>query len=964
MNDVRAEGERKPVTMLFCDLCDSTGHASSLEPEEFAEILGHIRTIWNRAIPPHGGEVAQVSGDGVLCIFGHNGQYENAGRRATEAALDIHAGLAALAPTLPSDRPIKLHTGIHTGMVLLRRGDEVHGRYEVLGDPTNTAARLRDAARPGEILVSAETLGAEHNFFETDGCREHPLRGKRLPLRAWSVTGRAEVRTRYEARALDGLTPFRARADESAAFRAWLDGPTPLLQIHGPAGIGKSRFLREETAHAAGQGWAVASGWCESYLSAQPLQPFRQIGGALGVMGDAADLHAEAYLAALRDITASGQRLVLAIDDWQWADDASVDLLALMVRDEQLATRLKLVTASRRELEAPLGAEAITRLPLLPFERDDALVTIKGLLRPADPFVAEHIEQAAGGSPLLIEELCHGFQNGALTMGHDLRSAWFDQSVQTRFSRLEPDERDLLKLFAVIGHVTPVWLIDGLLGGPLPEPLRERLRDADFLFGGGVDEVYRFKHGLTRDAIYAATSPADRRVLHGRVLAALEARLAQVPRDQVRDAMAHHAVASGSDEGISLAIEAGDAALAAGALDRAQAHYSAGLGLVRRLPAGDAKRDLAWTYLNRFGLACVVDPAPDQLDVLAGAQAILETLGEPRHRMRGIYWQGFIAYGLGRGKEAVGHFEDAYKIAKESGREGDIRSVEAKLAHSLFSSARMRKAIDAFEALLPKLAQPDLPHDRGLSAYSHACYAFLLSELGDFARARALFDQADAILGDPADAINASLSLYRAAALVSQGEWEDAIRVTDAILSVSQRSRTRMQNRTCRAQAAYSRWQLTRDPRAIEDLVNAARVIDNPSNSQQYASMVFGWVVDVAADLDDPDLAHEFMSAVLRRAHRDGDKLGEAMGWRAMARLAQTGGDAGRADRCLAHARRSAAARLTRREAAQNTVCEARLLQVRGRTAEADGLLAAAAREFADMLMPGYVTQVAGLASR
>lgn len=963
MTDAHIE-ERRPITVLFCDLSDSTGHTSSLEPEQFAEILGKIRAIAERAIFTHGGEIIRMDGDGMLCIFGYPGIYEDAGRRATEAALDIHAGLASLAPTLGSSRPLNLHSGIHAGMVLLRSGDIVRGKYEILGDTTNIAARLCDAAGPGEILVSAETLGAEHHFFETDEGRDRPIRGKSKPLRAWSVRGRAAVGTRYEARALDGLTPFRGRDQERAEFRAWLAGADPLLEIVGPAGIGKSRFLREETAQAAGQGWSVASGWCESYLSAQPLQPFRQIAAALGVPGDPTISNAGLDLAELRNIVASGRRLLLVIDDWQWADDASIDLLAAIVRDEGLAHCVKVATASRTEIEGPHSASDVARLALLPFEQRDVLATIESLLGPPDEFVARRIVEAAGGSPLLIEELCHGFRAGTLSMAHDLRSAWFDQSVQARFSRLEPAERDLLKVAAVVGHVAPAWLIDALLGAPLSERLRDRLREADFLFAGETDGTYRFKHGLTRDAIYAATSPADRQALHSKILSALETHPPHVPREQVRDAMAHHAVASGSPKGLSLAVEAGDAALAAGALDRAQAHYGAGLGLVRGLPGGASKRDWAWTYLNKFGLASVVDPAPEQLEVLAGAKTILDEHGTHRDRMRVVYWHGFIAYGLGQARQAVRHFEDAREIAQSHGSANDVRVVQAKLAHSLFASARVAESIETFEALFGELTPPDARQDRGLLAYTHACYGFLHSERGDFAGAAVLFDQADRILGDPEDPSNASLMLYRAAALVSQGEWASAIGVTDKILAVSQRSRTRMQNRTCRAQAAYCRWRLTGDPGAVEDLVNAARVFVDPGNSQQYASMVFGWAVDVAADHGDPALAREFMGAVLMRARNAGDRLGEAMGWRAMARLAEAGGDAARANRYLARAQRSATVRLSQREAAQNQVCEAGLLQARGQAGKADALLRTAARDFADMQMPAYAARASDLTNR
>lgn len=954
MTELRID-ERRLVTILFSDLADSTGLTSRLEPEQFAELLEEIRIILIRAISAHGGELIRVDGDGLIAIFGYPDVYEDAGRRATEAALDIHAELAALEPQEESARPLQLHSGVHAGMVLLRSGDVIRGKYEILGDATNTAARLCDAAAPGEILVSAESLGADHHFFETAGCFERHLRGRRRPISVWTVTGRAPVvRTRFEARTAEGLTPFRGRTRESTALRNWLGGASPRLAIHGPAGIGKSRFLREETANATRQGWRVAGGWCESYLSAQPLQPFRQILSALEVEGDPAATGVEGALAAFGEACRRNLRLLLTIDDWQWADDASVDLLTRLTHEGILGRYVKLITASRLEGDGSGMRLALDTLALPPLAPQDVRATIDGLLGPADSFVAARIEGAAGGSPLLIEELCHGFRAGALSVADDLRSAWFDQTVQSRFSGLDPEEREILRLLSVVGHVAPNWLVNTLLGADIPKETQGRLREADFLFSGEREENLRFKHGLTRDAIYSSIGPADRRALHSRVLRALDHRPKELPREQVLDAMAHHAVESGSDRGMPLAIDAGDAALAAGALDRAQAHYAAGLRLVRTRVAKEAQRDWAWAFLNKFGLACVLDPSPDQLGVLDVAQAILEAQGIKRDRMRAIYWRGATAYGLGRARQAVRDFKQAHDIAKDHGSPNDLRTIRAKMAHALFASARIGESREALETLIPELTPSDQIPDRGLSAYSHACLAFLNSECGDFQRAETLFDQADAILADPDDPVNASLLLYRSAASVSQGEWERAIQITDAILTVSQRSRTRMQHRTCRAQAAFSGWRMTQDPSFASDLLMSARVFLDQANSQQYASMVFGWVVELAADRGEPDLAREFMGAVLHRARDAGDRLGEAMGWRAMARLSQMEGEPDRADRFLGHARRSASLRLSRREAAHNLVCEAALMEARGNQTTAGRLMQQAAAEFAVMRMPSY----------
>lgn len=208
--------------------------------------------------------------------------------------------------------------------------------------------------------------------------------------------------------------------------------------------------------------------------------------------------------------------------------------------------------------------------------------------------------------------------------------------------------------------------------------------------------------------------------------------------------------------------------------------------------------------------------------------------------------------------------------------------------------------------------------------------------------------------------MNASILLYRSATLVSQGDWESAIAAAEAVRIVSRRSRMRMQNRTCRAQTAYARWQLARDPDAAETLAKIAGQFLEPNNSQQYVSMVFGWVVEVMVDRGDREPARFFMAQIIRRVREGGDRLGEAMGWRAMARAAQREGDDARADRYLSFARRSAAIRLLKREQAHDWVCAARLLRARGRAQAADALLEQAARAFEAMDVPSF--RASGLA--
>lgn len=944
--------ERRLVTLLFADLSDSTALAAGLEPEQFAEVIGQIRAIAQRVIPAHGGDIVRVDGDGMLCLFGYPDVHEDAGRRATEAALDMHAAIGTLAAVFGApDLTLRLHSGIHAGLVLMREGDVVRGKYEVLGDATNVAARICDAAAPGEILVSAETLGAERHFFTHGEPRRITPKGHRTPLECLSVTGRSGIARRYEARAQAGLTPFQGRAAEWERFTRWLATPaeTPaVLGLHGPAGIGKSRFLTRITAHAAEHGWQVALGYCEAYLSARPLQAFSQAAEHLAGSnaGDTPDTLRAALL---------GARVLLVIDDWQWADDASRDFLAQLLREADPA-RLRCVLASRGASFDLSDAHAATVLALAPLGRDATLATIEALLASPDPFVVDRIERASGGSPLLIEELCHAFASGGAAPDHDPRGVWFNQSVQSRFDRLERADRDLLKLSAVIGHIAPGWLIERLHGAGLDADQLDRLQTADFLFPGEAPGTYRFKHGLTRDALYAGLGRDERRLLHAEVLASLEAAIPERGREALLDALAYHAVAAGrGGTGLAYAIEAGDAALAAGALDRAQGHYLAALDLIERLPTPAARRDAAWALLNKFGLACIVDPAPDQLAVLERLRAELAQHGDARDLQRAEYWLGMIAYGTGLGKRSVRHLEAALERAEGAGRQGDVPRICIKLAHSLFASGRVAEAIAAFETHLPALAGAQARGDREIAAYAYAGFAFLNAQSGHHARAAGLFAEADRILADPASAMNASILLYRSAARVTEGAWDEAIATAEAVLAVSHRSRARMQSRTARAQIAYARWRHSGDPRDAAALEAVAREFLGGGASLQHVSMVFGWVVEAMTATGDHPLARQYMGQVIARARIAGDRLGEAMGWRAMARAAMARSDAARAGRYLAFARRAAALRVSQSEAAHNDVCAADLAAACGKAAEAAALRGRAAAAFTALAMPSFI---------
>ena len=211
------KGERHRLTVLFSDLVGSTVLGREMESEHFSELLGKLRDIWHQAAVKHGGLVIRTQGDGVLAIFGYPHSGEDDSRRAAEAALDIHEWVSQLQHegVPPARLPLRMHSGIHAGTLLLAEGAIEWGRFDLIGDVVNTAAHLSRHAAPGQILANLDALGPNANFFELG---EGPAAaGRELGLsEVCAVLGRSSATRRFEATARRGLTPFIGR---SAAAR-------------------------------------------------------------------------------------------------------------------------------------------------------------------------------------------------------------------------------------------------------------------------------------------------------------------------------------------------------------------------------------------------------------------------------------------------------------------------------------------------------------------------------------------------------------------------------------------------------------------------------------------------------------------------------------------------------------------------------------------------------------------------
>ena len=274
-------GHRAYVTLLFADFCKYTSLSELLDVEEIDAIRRQLDELAQSIVTKHAGLVTQSYGDGHLCVFGFPDPREDDVRRSIDAALELHAAVRDATWPLPPGFHAALHTGIHNGLVFIRKGTALHGRYQLSGDAVNTTARLCALAERDEIFVTAAALRGSEQFFDATRVPGLWLRGKSAPQDAYRITGRSSVRTRFEASTRRGLTTFVNRHTELAALMDNLGlartGRGRLLVVRGQAGIGKTRLLEEFSARAESDGVRVRRGTCESYGEIVPLEPWSQI---------------------------------------------------------------------------------------------------------------------------------------------------------------------------------------------------------------------------------------------------------------------------------------------------------------------------------------------------------------------------------------------------------------------------------------------------------------------------------------------------------------------------------------------------------------------------------------------------------------------------------------------------------------------------------------------------------------
>ena len=263
------EAERRQLTVLFCDLVDSTALSSQLDPEDWRDVVRAYQEVCTEVIQRYDGYIAQLLGDGLLVYFGYPQAHEDDAQRAVRTGLGILGAMGDLNQGLQHAKGIQLalHIGIHTGLVVVGAMGGA-GRHEqlALGDVPNIASRIEGLAAPNTIAISAATSRLVQGYFECQDLGAQTLRGVAEPVTISRVLGESGATSRLDVVQPRGLTPLVGREAEVALLlERWAQvksGQGQVILLSGDAGIGKSRLvhmLQEQVAHESHTRWECRS---------------------------------------------------------------------------------------------------------------------------------------------------------------------------------------------------------------------------------------------------------------------------------------------------------------------------------------------------------------------------------------------------------------------------------------------------------------------------------------------------------------------------------------------------------------------------------------------------------------------------------------------------------------------------------------------------------------------------------
>ena len=459
----KIEGERKLVTVMFCDMEGFTRLVEELGPEESYAIMDQVYEILIHKVHEYDGTVNEMTGDGVMALFGAPIALEDAPQRSIRSAFAIHREMAQFSDKMRKEKPelapLKMRVGIHSGPVVVGTlGNDLRVEFKAVGDTVNLASRMEGLAEPGTTYVSDDIFKLTEGFFRFEALGEREVKGKEEPVNVFRVVSPRNRRTRFDVSAERGLTPFVGRERELEllieGFERSKSGRGQAFFVMAEAGVGKSRLLYEFRKAVANEDVIFLEGKCLSFSHGVAYHPIIDVLKSIFDVREEADdseiterakkglkilgvdeEHTLPYLLkllsvkdsgvdkismspeamkdriieAVKRISLKGSELrpqIVAIEDLHWIDKSSEECLEALL-DSIAGSRIFLIFTHRPEYVHTWGAKSyFNQISLTHLSNRESLALVRHLLstEETDKELDDLTFKKTEGVPFFIEE--------------------------------------------------------------------------------------------------------------------------------------------------------------------------------------------------------------------------------------------------------------------------------------------------------------------------------------------------------------------------------------------------------------------------------------------------------------------------------------------------------------------------------------------------------------------------------